>query len=80
MPPNRPIILITSIVCLVRGISPTCVANELVVSSSRVVSAKLRATIVSKSDRVDPPIELRLDRSLELSVSQHSSVHLPTTS
>ena len=41
MPPNRPIILITSIVHLVRGISPTCVANEYAVPSSRAVPAKL---------------------------------------
>ena len=80
MPANRPIILITLIVCLIRGNASTQLANDLTSTGSWTILVNPRAVVSCKLALAEHSINLRIiDQAPELNVGEHSSIHLLAT-
>ena len=80
MPANRPIILITLIVCFIRRNASTQLANDLTSTGSWAILVNPRAVVSCKLDLVEHAINFRIvAQALKLNVGEHSSIHLLAT-
>ena len=79
MPANRPTILVTTIDDSSRGGATACTANGPIGSAKCPILIESRTAVALKLATASHVVERRAALPVELSVGQHTSLHLPAS-